>query len=1172
MGFYGNITNTSRTQFQFDKVYSNRKAMEQATLTDHVYLGRYVLVEYDNDGLDGMKEVVLDDGKYYYGAPNDRTLLTWANTYEGEVVYQAFPSSKYIFYRRDVKPEGAVNNAAATFTQFTSGTEDTYGRNYNIDNQAYKSSRGYDSTVWQKTYVNETEKYVMIAELNTIVPKFDIATDAPTMVPVAPHFDTQSTDVYYKLHMQNPWIVRVAEAKNGQNSDASIEWQEVVYDETQEVGNQYSIDTVTKDGAIYFNKAAFDNQVGQSTIAKKVGGENKITIDLVSSGLELYDDHNNTTANPVAANDIQELTINLPAIGNMMSDAWDIIHGPNRDNARTDANSSLQGRLDSFKEIKSNQIPVKRVADGTLVGSMINSARKYDLWNEKPSEILEDDGVTPEFVRDDAWIETVIDTSGLAGGVKNGDAIDQSNNSGISIHHTFHATENSVSTVDKNTHKFIAGEQFKEEFIRSSNKVHINDNEIDLYVPYVDAKGHVVGHNIETITLPYSYRFFETNAITDIDDKDLYTTINSDINGNNTSEVNATNSSLTADQTQDTFSINPGNKWVQLKLDDNSDTLTIAHEIHAVDEVAQASNLNTDEVESALVSDKLTIQDIEFDAAGHVTMNRPHTYTLPYGFKTITIADESTGTDEVAAAAGSVIADNTQDTLTLTPGNKWIHIGASDTDNNDIITLSHEVNTITTNAKIDTDLNDGTDTITIQDTQYDNAGHVTHNQSHTYILPYGYKTFKDSETTPGQSIANSTQDTMILQGDTWVKPTVSNDLIKINHIGPVTAIHTSKVNVTPKFGDNFTIEDHYYDDKGHIYTTETHTVTIPKGSLSDADANGADVITQLDFTDSTGALKTTRTNIGNLKMTGYELPTSVSTEALSANESLNTVLGKLEYRLNKEIADRTTAINNLDYTDTADNTQIITEITQEDGKITKIERAAAGTLVLGSEYSKPTTGGAITTTDSLNSAFGKIEKNIDNVNNRITNLIGGEGLNAAFDTLKEVADWLESNDSDADKVIDNIATLNGTVETKGSVAHSIKQAIDTLDVADTIVEGEYVSSVSETDGKISVTRAALPTLQTGTSNGTIKLSNGTNVSVYGLQSAAYTESSAYATAAQGIKADGAIQETQKFKCGEEEKTVAELFEIIALLQEELAQLKAKVETEHPTPTEPDSTE
>lgn len=52
------------------------------------------------------------------------------------------------------------------------------------------------------------------------------------------------------------------------------------------------------------------------------------------------------------------------------------------------------------------------------------------------------------------------------------------------------------------------------------------------------------------------------------------------------------------------------------------------------------------------------------------------------------------------------------------------------------------------------------------------------------------------------------------------------------------------------------------------------------------------------------------------------------------------------------------------------------------------------------------------------------------------------------------------------------------------------------------------------------------TLESGTNNGTVKITvNGTatdNVAVKGLKSAAYTESSAYATAAQGTKADNAM--------------------------------------------------
>lgn len=99
--------------------------------------------------------------------------------------------------------------------------------------------------------------------------------------------------------------------------------------------------------------------------------------------------------------------------------------------------------------------------------------------------------------------------------------------------------------------------------------------------------------------------------------------------------------------------------------------------------------------------------------------------------------------------------------------------------------------------------------------------------------------------------------------------------------------------------------------------------------------------------------------------------------------------------------------------------------------------------------------------------------------------------------------------------------------------------ISALDVADIVAAGEYVSAVSQEDGKIKVTRATLPaaaTLTTGTANGSVKF-NGTDVAVKGLGSAAYTESSAYATAAQGKKADTALQ-TASITTGSANGTIA----------------------------------
>ena len=48
MGFYGNITSATKTGFSFDRIYPNRRTMEVNTKSDNVYIGRYVLVDYDS--------------------------------------------------------------------------------------------------------------------------------------------------------------------------------------------------------------------------------------------------------------------------------------------------------------------------------------------------------------------------------------------------------------------------------------------------------------------------------------------------------------------------------------------------------------------------------------------------------------------------------------------------------------------------------------------------------------------------------------------------------------------------------------------------------------------------------------------------------------------------------------------------------------------------------------------------------------------------------------------------------------------------------------------------------------------------------------------------------------------------------------------------------------------
>ena len=75
MGFYGNITNTSKTNFVFDKIYTNRKAMDDAQrkidpntgqiIGDGVFIGRYVLVEYGQITNDSFIRAYLINNKFY---------------------------------------------------------------------------------------------------------------------------------------------------------------------------------------------------------------------------------------------------------------------------------------------------------------------------------------------------------------------------------------------------------------------------------------------------------------------------------------------------------------------------------------------------------------------------------------------------------------------------------------------------------------------------------------------------------------------------------------------------------------------------------------------------------------------------------------------------------------------------------------------------------------------------------------------------------------------------------------------------------------------------------------------------------------------------------------------------------------------------------------------------
>lgn len=947
MGFYGNITNTSKTNFVFDKIYTNRKAMDENISKDGIFIGRYVLIEYGEITNDSFIRAYLINNKFYTTNTEDTNteILYTADKNKvkdryitnGIVIYTIIKNNKnedvYTYYECNggefIEEEGIYR---PTFSE-TPGTDiknDPYFYNFNQDKAVEKyggtRSRGYDGTVWVKSSVNNEVKYVNIAELNSVVPSFEMVADAPTMSPILPHFDTASNNVYYKLHWQPAWGMRIAEAKekNGKiYSDYETSWSQEIYNpETGETSIQWydpiakswkleseltEIPTIKAD--IYFNHAAFDSQVGESDIHGVVRGiDNYIGITPDGLSGNEYNLHDGTS-NTEPQVDTQQIHINLPAIGNMMSEAWDIIHGKKRDNSTVD---SLQGRLNFFKdEIAHNEIPIQSSeTEGYLVGSVINGATNYESSGEYIKDNILDVSLTKTHEHDDAWISTQINTSQG----KDGDF--DYHRKAIAIHHNFHPTPSSESQVDKNdTSNNEYDTKYNEEYLQfKTNFDNTNKNTLKLYTPYVDKAGHVVGENIETVTLPYGFKTIATNG-----------------RGTSTTENASTtpsNSNIVAENTQDTLNINSGNKWIRMDTTVSSDTLTIAHDIHET-----SSTTSTKTLVSETAATTFDVPTYSFDDAGHY--------------------------------------------------------------------LSHDTKTIT--------------------------------------VPYGYgKITGDS----GNTSATATFDTLEIKADdAWIATAVSKDKVNITHTGPVTGTPTEVSDVEPEFGETFSVTDWHYDSKGHKYGSTTHTVKMPDGSYTPANSATphTDIITSLGFTPRTGAITSTKANTDTLTL--YNYSANSGNLDIKSTDTINAGLQKIQNH-----------INGLDLTTSKSDLTWIIDVIQSDGQVT-VARAGTDSLKINNYNAEGQGTGRIANNDVINIALAKLQNQIiaeeENRKNAINTLYGDNAENIAdtFDTIKEIADFLEQDNngtqSGIEKIISDISANTDAIEAEKLRATQTENSLST---------------------------------------------------------------------------------------------------------------------------------
>ena len=135
MSFYGDIKRVHSSPYVFDKIYPNRTIMDDKCASDGVYIGRYVLIEYN---------------------------CCYENENSDELVY---------FDRIKADSEN-------------SSIDERYQANVEADITKYKDT--FNATVWQKIYTNikedSPEKYILIAKLSGNLPTLGINAIPPKYI------------------------------------------------------------------------------------------------------------------------------------------------------------------------------------------------------------------------------------------------------------------------------------------------------------------------------------------------------------------------------------------------------------------------------------------------------------------------------------------------------------------------------------------------------------------------------------------------------------------------------------------------------------------------------------------------------------------------------------------------------------------------------------------------------------------------------------------------------------------------------------------------------------------------------------------------------------------------------------------------------------------------------
>lgn len=1017
MGFYGNIVNSNKASFTFDKVYPSRKSMDDAlngptgpgSNNDGIFLGRYVLVEYDEAPI----KVYMNGGKGYADAH-------YTHAVEG----------KFGFLYQDVITGNFYEVKDGRWIVYT-GTE-PYAFNYRVDVENY--GRNYDSTAWMKRYDVDTNtySYVMVAELNTVIPQFHVVVDPPAQNADTPYFDKESTNLDYYLHLKGDYQHKIRKATKKTESDEEVT-QEVdkwTYKTITDGGvkkvisETYEAVPETIDADIYYNNAGFDHATRTySEVPDKIGYE------LTSGGRNyfngIFDQRGKT-----GALDTKEWYFRLPAIGNAISKMWDKVYGYNSANKRylnkalmredtpehlvTYDPMTLIGMINTCQDwlgyhfVEYNLAPGATITDATsLVTKTLtqeNGISAYTVkykalecifWKDTEDEYRQyyQYAYNPSYT---AFTGTTLnandiyyykDTNGVyhLANQANYQALTADGGPINPLYNTYYTRTDrwSLEPLALEQEDTVYGliVEFNKllgtncDDVRSLDTVHGCINTMKDIIERIDLNltpGRLLHTNdsgvIETTSTYYPSSTTDANRVLvgNPDKSENKVSWENRVRkigvlSPETSESIWTTNTGTIDtnvNNNNVINLKAGNKWIGMNIDPtNNQLIQVLHTASTQKAHDFATDVVIDDdIDGTKGTDcEFTIPLVETDHAGHVIGYSTKTIYVPYVYKNIALNQQS---EEVANSPSentdtqSAVATN--DTFTFATGNKWIRADIKDSG----LTYGHLVQTIKTSTPT-SDLNNS-GTFNTEEYTYDEAGHIRSKAVRTLTLPYNYKTITVAQSTSKAAITpndesitaqNQADSYTLAAGNKWIQLNAANQTVTVAHSTQGTAGSYTGTNLNfATFGGTITLYGYETDNAGHIITNPTYNVTLPKGSLSNTAVTSATdtVLTSINFTDSTGAISTTHDNIGNLKLTSY-VYNSEDYAAITNTDAINSAFSKVSAQIAKEITDRNNAVSDLNSNITTMNERLVASDNGLSDRLTKeaSTRESEDTRILG---------------------------------------------------------------------------------------------------------------------------------------------------------------------------------------------------------------------------------